>query len=120
MEYLNKNTKKALDEVISAILDSEEYQKCVELKEKMKNDDDLLILIDEVRSIQKKYIRSYYADSVKKDLDIKIEQLNHIPTYVEYNYYLEKVNQQIDIVRNFLNQYFSKITSEKFDEEERV
>lgn len=109
--YLSKESKKSLMDIINYIKNSEEYIKCNELKEKMKKDQQLLDLIEEVKKIQKKYIRSNHDQLIKKELDQKVEVLNNHKLYTLYNYYLEKVNIQIEIIKEELNDYFKQVTS---------
>lgn len=116
MESLSRETQVALDQVIAEIEGSEEYQRCMELKEEMSQNPELLELIQEVKEYQKKYIRGGYSDFIKRELDQRLEKLDTYSVYVEYNHYLEKVNQNIDVVRDFLNEYFRNLTSENFEE----
>lgn len=102
MEELDR----AIDEIISCIKESKDYKKCLELKEKMDNNDELKKLVEEVKNLQKKYIKSNYDDNIKRELDALEEKLNAIPIYVVYNQYLNKVNENISIINDRLNDYF--------------
>ena len=115
--YLSKSTKESLDKLIDSIIKSDEYKKSLELKEKMNNDKDLMNLIDEVRVLQKKYIRSNYDKTIKEELDNKNEILNKNLLYNEYNYYLDIVNQKINIIKDELNNYFYDITNKELLDE---
>lgn len=105
MEELNNS----LDELIATIKDSSEYQACISLKEKMKKSDDVVRLVNEVKMLQKEYVKSNYDSNIKDELDKFIEELNAIPIYSIYNQNLEKVNGMIDYVRDSLNDYFYKL-----------
>lgn len=102
MEELDR----AVDEIISCIKESKDYKKCLELKEQMDNNDELKKLVEEVKNLQKKYIKSNYDDNIKRELDVSEEKLNAIPIYVVYNQYLNKVNENINIINDRLNDYF--------------
>lgn len=102
MEELDK----AVDEIISCIKESKDYKKCLELKEQMDNNDEVKKLVEEVKNLQKKYIKSNYDDNIKRELDASEEKLNAIPIYVVYNQYLNKVNENISIINDRLNDYF--------------
>ncbi len=112
--YLSKNSKCALDMIVEYIRSSDEYLKCIELKKKMQSDKELLSLIEEVKEIQKKYIRSNYDDFVKSELDSKLDILNSNSLYVLYNYYLDKVNEMFNFVSDELNEYFSGVVKYDF------
>ena len=70
-----------------------------------------MTLIEEVKSLQKKYIKNSYDEKVKEELNKKINKLNKDNDYLTYNYYLEKVNEMIDLVKNELNDYFENMTN---------
>ena len=105
MEKVNN----ALDLVIDCIINSNEYKKCISLKEKMSNNEEITDLINNIKDTQKKYIRSGYSESIKKELDSYEEKLLSIPIYFEYNNSLEKVNEMISCVKDTMNDYFDKL-----------
>lgn len=109
MEELNR----ALDDVIFTIKESKEYQNCIQLKNKMQGNEDIVRLVDEVKKLQKEYVKSNYDSDIKKKLDYVIEELDSIPIYVIYNQELNKVNEMIDYVRDTLNEYFYKLLNER-------
>lgn len=104
-----ENLYKALDEVISCIKESSEYKNCISLKEKMSTNEEIVSLVNDVKKLQKKYIRSGYDSLVKEELDRVTDRLNEIPVYKIYLDNLEKVNEKIDFVKESLNDYFYKL-----------
>ena len=100
---------KELDELVSYIKNTSSYKKCISIKEKMDKNEEICSLIEEIKSLQKKYVKSNYDDSIKKELDSLESKLNSIPIYVEYNNNLEEVNKMIDLVKDELNNYFSEL-----------
>ena len=104
-----ENVYSALEDVIQTIISSSEYQTCLSLKEQMKNNEEVMQLIEKVKETQKKYIRSGYDSSIKKELDEYNQQLIDIPIYHTYQESLEKVNEMIGYVKDTLNDYFTKL-----------
>lgn len=104
-----ENVYKALDDVINVIVNSEDYKKCITYKEQMNENKELVELINKVKELQKKYIRSGYDKEIKEELDSVEEELNNIPIYNEYNSSLIKVNEMIDYVKESFNDYFNKL-----------
>lgn len=102
MEELNER----LDELITYIKDSEEYQKCILLKKRMNNNKVLMDYIRDVKKLQKEYVRSGYQTSIKEELDLIEKKLYDNPLYVVYLQNLEIVNYKIDYVKDVLNDYF--------------
>ena len=103
MEELNK--------IIDYITNSSEYKKCISLKEKMSNNSKLMDKINKVKVLQKKYIKSNDL-SIKKELDLLIEDLNNEPLYYNYMNNLEVVNEMISFVNDELNNYFYRVINE--------
>ena len=109
MEELNKS----LDEVVNSIKESKEYKKCIELKNKMDSNDEINLLVKEIKLKQKKYIKSNDLN-IKKELDILEEKLNNIPIYHIYLENLEVVNNMINYVKDELNDYFDKLLNKRY------
>ena len=97
---------KAIDEVTQCIVHSVEYQKCLKIKEQMSKNEELITMIQKIKILQKKYIRSHYDDSIKQELKHLEQELNQIPIYVIYLQNLDIVNQKIEYVKDSLNDYF--------------
>ena len=100
-----------LNEIIDYIINSSEYKKCISLKEKMSNNSKLMDKINKVKELQKEYIKSNDL-SIKKELDLLIDELNDEPLYYNYMNNLEKVNEMISFVNDELNDYFYKVINE--------
>ena len=104
----------SLDEVISCIRNSFEYQKCLSLQKQMNENEEVKKLINKVKTLQKKYVRSGYSEDIKKELDQVESNLMSIPIYVVYMQNLSVVNEMIDYVRDSFNEYFDNLFQEKY------
>ena len=100
-EILNK-----IDEIISLIEKSDDYQKYLLLKEKMKTNKELNQLINEVRLLQKDVVHHL---NKKKLLDKKMEELNNYPLYREYQNTIFEINNCYAIIETSINHYFQNI-----------
>lgn len=109
MEKLNKR----IDEVVDCIKESMEYKKCIELKEKMKDNDEINSLVKEIKLKQKKYIRTNDSN-ILSELNELEEKLNTLPIYYVYTKNLEKVNEYINYVKDELNDYFKELLNKKY------
>lgn len=107
MEELNSKVSQSIDDLINTIVNSKEYKICTELKEKMSTNKEILQLINDIKILQKKYIKSNYNEEFEQKLKEKGERLNEIPIYLLYNENLKAVNDMISIVNDGLNEYFS-------------
>ena len=100
---------KALDEVITCIKESDDYKECISLKKKILKNEEIMKLINNLKILQKKYIKSNYDTQVKEELDKCKEELFNIPIYHMYIESLDKVNIKIDYVKSSLNNYFDEL-----------
>lgn len=99
---------KALEEVVNCIVESDDYKRLIEIKKKMSTNLELMKLIDEIKLLQKKYIKTC-DDNILDEIKVIDAKLNSIPIYVIYMQYLEKINDKIGYVNDEINDYFSKI-----------
>ena len=104
-----KQLNKALEEVITCITDSNDYKECIRLKSLMDNNSEIKELVEKIKELQKKYIRSGYDDSIKEKLDSLEEKLYSIPIYFTYKRHLDEVNRMINYVKDEMNDYFYKL-----------
>ena len=109
MEKLNRS----LDEVVDCIKESKEYKKCIELKEKMKDNEEVNSLVKEIKLKQKKYIKTNDSNTYRELNELE-ERLIASPVYDVYTKNLEKVNEYINYVKDELNDYFMKLLNEKY------
>ena len=98
----------ALNEVINTIINSDDYKKCIELKNTMVSNEELVSLIEKIKKLQKKYVNTNDQE-LFVELEKLEEELNNIPIYVIYMQYLEKVNEKIEFVKDELNNYFYEV-----------
>lgn len=98
----------ALNEVINTIINSDDYKKCIELKNTMSSNEELVSLIEKIKKLQKKYVNTNDQE-ILVELEKLEEELNNIPIYVIYMQHLEKVNEKIEFVKDELNNYFYEV-----------
>ena len=104
-----------MDEIIDIIKNSDEYQKYIETSFKMKNNKDIMNLIEEVKSLQKKAVKeeSFGRDVsiIDEEINKKIKQLEEYPIYLEYTYLQEDLNNSISLVKTTIENYINNITN---------
>lgn len=108
---MEKKLNKALDELISFVNNSDDYKKCVEIKEKLGKNDEVERLVKEIKKYQKEYVKTNDKEILRK-LDDLTKELEAIPLYNIYNIHLEKVNQMIDIIKDELTKYFDNLLND--------
>ncbi len=105
MEKLDK----ALDELVSTIEGTKEYQNCLSIRDKMRQDEEICSYIERIKKLQKKVVQSNYDDSCFKELNEVQKELEMIPIYQIYLQNLEEVNQMIEVMKDSLNEYFDHL-----------
>ncbi len=101
-----KQLNNAIDDVISVIVNSKDYQQCLQLKDKMKKNQELMKLIEDLKKAQKEYVKSGIGE---EKIDSLEEELYQYPIYVVYMEHLEKVNDMLSYVEEDLNDYFYQL-----------
>lgn len=107
---MNNKIIDKIDEIISEIENSDEYQKYIILKDKISNNKELMLLINRVRILQKDYLHHL---SSKEELDKLTNELNDNPLYREYKNTLDEINNMYTIIENSLNNYFQNKLNDK-------
>lgn len=105
VRLLNKEILDKIDEIILLIESSSNYQKYLNLKDTISNNKDIMILINEIKVLQKDVVHHF---DKKELLNKKIEELNNFPLYREYNNILYELNNEFSIVESSINNYFNK------------
>lgn len=105
---------KKLDDVILCIKESIEYKNVIDIKKKMDSNEELKKKINDIKLLQKKYVKSNYDSSVKKDLDKLNDELLEVPIYRIYLDNLSIVNEKIEYVKDSLNDYFYNLFNKKY------
>ncbi len=109
-----ENLYKKLDDVILCIKESNEYKNVIDIKKKMDSNEELKKKINDIKLLQKKYVKSNYDSSVKKDLDKLNDELLEVPIYRIYLDNLSVVNEKIEYVKDSLNDYFYNLFNKKY------
>lgn len=87
-KFVNNLILEKVDEIVSTIKDSKEYQDYQFLKEKMSHNQNVMKFIDEIKVKQKELVRKKYyhedTGSLEEELAILENQLKMIPLYCEF------------------------------------
>lgn len=113
MDMLNEKEKEKLDNIVNYIKESSDYKNYLIYKDKISHNDELKRLIENVKNLEKKYIRSNKDNITGKKLEDEIYKLNNYNDYVMYNYYLDRVNTYLELTKNKINEYFDNLFNEK-------
>ena len=114
VRYIN-NILVKFGELIDIIKNSSDYKKYKSLQEIMKNDKEIMHLIDEVKSCQKQIVKLKVSGDDITELETiissNLEKLNNIPLYVEYSYLQADLNELFQIIKNTTEKCLEDITN---------
>ena len=103
---MNKEIETKIDEIIKEIESSPDYKKYLSLKEQIKNNKELMELINRVKVMQKDVL---HHKETKENLEKLVDELESHPLYREYNNTLCEINNTYGIIESSLNNYFNDI-----------
>ena len=109
MEKQNKELiLKKVDELISIIKDSDDYQRYIYLANEMKKNDSIMSLVKDIKRLEQKRVNLKYNKENTSDIDKEIEnkrkELDSFPTYQEYSYLKEDLNNTFQSIKSILEQ----------------
>lgn len=103
------------DEIIDIIKNSEEYRKYIEVSDKLKDHQEIMNLINDVKSLQKRIVKEESLGRditfIDEEINKKLKQLEGYPIYLEYIYLQEDLNNSIQLVREKIENYINNITN---------
>ena len=112
MEKLVSNEEilgKAL-ELVKEIKNDKEYREYITLRDKVKSNKEIMERIDNIKTLQKQYIKSAYLDDeIKVKLDKELSELEAIPLYKEYVLKEKKINNILISIKEGINSSFDNI-----------
>lgn len=101
----NKEILHKIDEIISLIENSSEYQKYLSLKKDLDNDKEITLLISEIKILQKDIVHHLDKQEI---LNKKLKELESIPLYIEYQNTVASLNNTYAIIEQRINNYLNK------------
>ncbi len=112
MEKLVSNEEilgKAL-ELVKEIKNDKEYREYITLRDKVKSNKEIMERIDNIKTLQKQYIKSAYLDDeIKVKLDKELRELEGISLYKEYVLKEKKINNILISIKEGINSSFDNI-----------
>ena len=115
MEKKLNDIEKDIDDLVSSIKESDKYKRYILVRDKIKEDKDIMDRINKVKSIQKEIVNLKYKGKDYKDKDLEIEsilkELNSYPIYLEYDYLVEDLNYMLKYIKESIEDEINKIVN---------
>ena len=111
-KYMNDKILDKTNELVDFIKKSENLKKYQELKEQVKENNEIMNLINEVKTLQKEAVKKeYYNEDVTEintEINNKLKELDEYPIYKEMTYLEEDLNNLFGTIKDILDNYISK------------
>lgn len=105
---MNKELKKEIDLLIIKIKDSTIYKEYISVLNKVNKSDDINRLVDEIKDIEKKLVRTP-SIVLEESLKSKQQELNDIPLYQDYKEKLEELNNMLLTVKEKFDDFIIEL-----------
>lgn len=109
---MKNNILDKTDELVEYIKSSKNYKKYQELSKRVKDNKEIMDIINEIKALQKKAVRKEYnhedVTDINKEINKKLEKLNEYPIYQEMTYLEEDLNNLFILIKERLDNYISK------------
>ena len=107
------NILNKFEELIALIKNSSDYKKYKELEQIIKQDKEIMGLIDEIKDCQKQIVKFKIIgkdiNNLENIIASNLEKLDNIPVYVEYNYLQSDFNEMFQIIKNTIEKCLNDI-----------
>lgn len=98
-----------MDRLLNEVTSTPYYKDYIEIERKMKCNKEIMLLIDEIKLLQRKLVKNY-----SKDMDDlyneKVLKLNDYPIYKTFIEKQALINQDLQYIRKEIQDFFDKIT----------
>ncbi|MDD3241933.1 MAG: YlbF family regulator [Bacilli bacterium] len=110
---MNENILMKVDNIVEYLKDSEDYKRYIELKSYMEKDQDINILINDIKILQKKAVNDEYkginVSEIDKEIERKVTILNNSIIYQEFIEVQGRLNEVFQNIKFILDKYFFDI-----------
>lgn len=115
MEKYMNNILKKTEELIDTIKKSNDYQEYLRIKQIIKNDKEIMELIDNVKSLQKRIVKEQIKNNdisnLEQQIEEKLKKLDSFPIYNEFNNLQYDINNCMQIIKNTIENHLNDITN---------
>lgn len=114
--YQDKEIILKTKELTNKIKEDKLYKDYMKLRQELKKDENITKTIDEIKRLQRKYVKANYQDkeSLEK-INILTSELEEIPLYAIYQQKEEELNNNLVFIKEGLRDTFSNIVTYEQD-----
>lgn len=115
VRLLNDICLEKVDELVEYIKTTDEYTRYISMREKIKENKDIMKLIDNIKILQKKAVNEEYKGSdiskIEDDIKENLLKLKGYPLYSEFSYIQEDLNETFQGIKTILENYVNSKTN---------
>ena len=112
---MNELVLEKMDDITKSIRESADYIKYLEISEQLKDNEEIMNTIEDVKSLQKKIVKEEHngnnIELLEKEIEDKLRLLNSYPIYVEFTYLQDDLNNTFQDIKNIIEKYINSKTS---------
>ncbi len=101
------------DELLSLLIESEEYKNYQALRQKLKKNQEILSLIDKVRKLQKELVRKEHSQmdviSTLEEYHTVVAKLSEIPLYHAYQSSQQEINSYLQTIKTSIEMIIESV-----------
>ncbi len=103
-------------ELVKTIKEDSLYKEYMELRHELKSNKEINDKIEEVKRLQRKYVKGNYQDKeVLDNINTLTKELESVPLYYIYNQKEEELNNNLLLIKEGLSKTFNEIVEYKQD-----
>lgn len=110
VKSVDNSVLEKVEDLVSTIKGGKEYQEYVELAEKVKKNDKINKMIQEVKSLQKEIVRKENrgqdVENLENLVDVYLNELDRLPLYAEFVEKQRELNEIYQLIKKRLDDYF--------------
>ncbi len=107
-KYMNNKVIDEINNLINSTKDSNIYKEYKDLELKISRNEDIKLLIEDIKALNKKLVKTPSID-LEKELKSKEKELNSIPIYVEYKEKIEELNNLLLVIKNKMDNFIKEL-----------
>lgn len=107
-KYMNNKVIDEINNLVNSIKESSIYKEYKDLELKISKNEEIKKLTDEIKSINKKLVKTPSIELENKLKELE-EELNNIPLYIEYKEKVEELNNLLLVIKNKMDNFINEI-----------
>ena len=109
----NEEIENKAKELVQAIKDDDKYKEYINLRKKLKDNKDIMSKMQEVKRLQKEYVKGAYLDKeIETKLNSLLKELEQNSLYQEYLAKEKEINKILNDINEGLNIIFNRLLNE--------